>query len=121
MKLKRLVGTFRRIAAQQKTSSAENIIIQRELTRIDGELGAIRAELVSIKSKSPSSVGRLAAEISCAAEAALRQEGNFAPEPPVRGRAGGLARARHAWRCSDGTFMSNCEREAAIEECEHAE
>lgn len=37
---------------------------------------------------------------------------------PVRGRAGGLARARQAWRYSDGTFMSDSEKEAVIEESE---
>jgi hypothetical protein len=36
----------------------------------------------------------------------------------ARGRAGGLARARDAWRYSDGTFMPDREKETAIEEYE---
>jgi hypothetical protein len=36
-----------------------------------------------------------------------------APRP--RGRSGGIARARTAWRDSDGTFVSDSERQAAIE------
>ena len=41
--------------------------------------------------------------------------------PLPRGKAGGLARARVAWRYSDGTFMSESERDAAIEKFELAE
>ena len=41
--------------------------------------------------------------------------------PLPRGSAGGLARARIAWRYSDGTFMRESERAAAIEELELAE
>jgi len=44
------------------------------------------------------------------------------PLPPApRGRAGGLARAGTGWRYSDGTFMPDAERRAAIEEFELAE
>lgn len=43
-----------------------------------------------------------------------------APLPPVpRGRAGGLARSKMAWRYLDGTFMPESEKEAAyLEEYE---
>jgi len=41
--------------------------------------------------------------------------------PLPRGSAGGLARASIAWRYSDGTFMPESERAAAIEEFELAE
>jgi len=34
----------------------------------------------------------------------------------VRGRAGGLARSKEAWRYSDGTFMRDSEKYAAMEE-----
>lgn len=37
---------------------------------------------------------------------------------PPRGSKGGFARARNAWRYSDGTFMCETERQAAIEELE---
>jgi hypothetical protein len=33
--------------------------------------------------------------------------------PPPRGRAGGLARARSAWRYFDGTFMAESQKTAA--------
>jgi uncharacterized protein YpuA (DUF1002 family) len=41
--------------------------------------------------------------------------------PLPRGRAGGLAGAKTAWRYSDGTFMPEAERTMAIEEFELAE
>jgi hypothetical protein len=41
--------------------------------------------------------------------------------PLPRGVAGGLARTKNAWRYSNGTFMSDAERAAAIEEFEVAE
>jgi len=58
-----------------------------------------------------------------AAEAAIGQAiENFARAlhrpAPVRGRAGGLPRAREAWRCADGTFMADCDKEAVIAEHE---
>jgi hypothetical protein len=36
--------------------------------------------------------------------------------PLPRGKAGGLARVRDAWRYSDGTFMSENECRAVLEE-----
>jgi MTH538 TIR-like domain (DUF1863) len=40
-------------------------------------------------------------------------------QPPPRGRAGGVARAKTAWRYLDGTFMPESEKEAAsLDECE---
>lgn len=40
--------------------------------------------------------------------------------PPPRGRAGGRARARTAWRYLDGTFMPESEKDAVyLEEYEH--
>jgi hypothetical protein len=56
-------------------------------------------------------------DISEAIEKGLRARA--APLP--RGKAGGLARARSAWRYQDGTFMRESEREAAIEEWKLAE
>ena len=41
--------------------------------------------------------------------------------PLPRGKAGGIARARTAWRYLDGTFMPEAERAAAIEEFELAD
>lgn len=41
--------------------------------------------------------------------------------PLPRGKAGGLARARSAWRYPDGTYIPESEREAAIEQWELAE
>jgi hypothetical protein len=56
-------------------------------------------------------------DAAVAVEKGLR--GIAAPLP--RGKAGGIARARNAWRYLDGTFMPESEREAALEESELAE
>ena len=50
-------------------------------------------------------------EAAEAIEKGLR--GMVAPLP--RGKAGGIVRARSAWRYSDGTFMSEDERQTAVE------
>jgi hypothetical protein len=43
------------------------------------------------------------------------------PMPARRGQAGGLARARNAWRYADGTFMPEGERVTAIQDAALAE
>jgi hypothetical protein len=92
----------------------------RKLARLDAEIGATRAELKAARSPR---VEPLALEISRELEAAIGQEmENFARTTTlVRGRAGGLARAKNAWRYSDGTFMPNGAKEAVIEEYKLAE
>jgi len=114
-----------KLEADNSESSVKHAGIQREPERLDVELAVVRAELAAIRGGRSPWPGRMASEISDAAEAAIGQAiENFAralrrsPVAPTRGRAGGLARAREAWRYSDGTFMPNTERKAAIEECE---
>jgi hypothetical protein len=70
----------------------------------------------------------LTAHVAAAAQTALAIGGAMerfaeamrAPLPvPPRGRAGGLARAKSAWRYFDGTFMPDSEKEVAnVEEYE---
>jgi hypothetical protein len=67
----------------------------------------------------------LTAQIAAAAQvapivgAAIERFAEAMRAPLTRGRAGGLARARTAWRYFDGTFMPESEKEAAyLEEYE---
>jgi len=123
MKLQRWLQSRATLQAERTESSVKHADIQRELSRLEAELGAMRAELAALKSATASASPwpRLATEISSAAEAATSQgmvAGELSRPAPVRGRAGGLARARDAWRCSDGTFMPDYDKEAEIAEHE---
>ena len=62
-----------------------------------------------------------AAESALAVGTALEAFARAMRARPMRGRAGGLARARSAWRYADGAFAANSERDEAIEEFECAE
>ena len=142
MKLQRWLQGRAELQADRTESSTKDADIQRELKRFDAEFAAIRAEIAALKSVNSPGFGRLAKEVPGAPEAAVGEAmggrasdrtlttpavppmrwDNFArvvrTAAPVRGRAGGLAQARDAWRYSDGTFMSSGEREAAIAEQE---
>jgi hypothetical protein len=123
MKVKRWFRDSVRPETDNGESSAKHADIQRELDRFGAELGVVRAELAAIRGERSPWTARLASEISRAAEAAIGQAiENFARALRLSfvaracGRAGSLVRAREAWRCSDGTFMANSEKEAAYEE-----
>jgi hypothetical protein len=62
-----------------------------------------------------------AAQVAPVVGAAIERFAEAMRAPLPRGRAGGLARAKAAWRYSDGTFMPETERTMAIEEFELAE
>ena len=60
-----------------------------------------------------------AAQVAPTFGAAIERFAEAMRAPLPRGRAGGLARARTAWRYFDGTFMPESEKEAAyLEEYE---
>jgi hypothetical protein len=83
-------------------------------------LQRVENELIALK------LGRLFAELHVAIELAVRQGTQNAEAfekglraivaPLPRGKAGGLARARTAWRYSDGTFMAEVEKWEAYRE-----
>lgn len=78
-------------------------------TRVEGErqLRILATQIVG--------AAQVAPVIGCAVEKFADAMG--APLP--RGRSGGLARSRTAWRCSDGTFMPESAKfEASISEYE---
>lgn len=54
-----------------------------------------------------------AAQVAPVVGAAIERFAEAMRAPLPRGRAGGLARARTAWRYFDGTFMPESERKAA--------
>jgi hypothetical protein len=126
MRLRRWTRKLAKVEAPHGSSSAEQVSIQRELARLDMEVAAMRGEIAALKSAASPWPGRLATEISRAGQAAVGQAmDNFARalrrSAPVRGRAGGLACATGAWRYSDGTFMPDREKVAAIEHYEAQE
>ena len=57
-----------------------------------------------------------AAQVAPVIEAAIERFAQAMRAPLPRGRTGGLARARTAWRYFDGTFMPESEKEAAYAE-----
>ncbi len=91
--------------------------------RLENEQDVLRARLESERQ-----LRLLTAHIAAAAQAAPAigaaierfAEAMLAPLPsPPRGRAGGLARAKTAWRYFDGTFMPESEKDAVyLEEYE---
>jgi len=124
MRLQRWLQGRAKLQADRTESRTKDADIQRELSRLDAGLAAMRSDIATMKSVGSPWPGRLATEISHAGELAIGQAmDNFAralrrPAVPVRGRAGGLARAKDAWRCSDGTFMRDAEKDALIKEHE---
>lgn len=53
---------------------------------------------------------RLAVAEGCEAASALESGLRASVAPLARGKAGGFARARQAWRCADGTFVPESEK-----------
>jgi hypothetical protein len=107
----RLLETIQRLEAAHRARAdfESNDAVERIAVRVAEKLSRERAETLK--------AAALSADIGRAIEmfaAAMRRQ-----LPP--GVAGGRARARNAWRYSDGTFMPDGERAAAIEEFEIAE
>jgi hypothetical protein len=125
MKLHRWAKRFSKVEAEHASSSVDQATIQREIERLNAEVTEMRSEIAALKSAA--SPGHVATEIPHTEAATVDQakknsaRGLVVQPTPVRGRAGGKARARDAWRCLDGTFMSDRERMAVIEDLEHEE
>jgi len=102
--------------------------LQQRIQQLSAELAQVRASVPTLDG--PNLVARLAAGISraqakadreldcfllaihCAAETAA----TLSAQEARRGRGGGLARARTAWRYVDGTFMPESEKQKVYRE-----
>jgi|HubBroStandDraft_6_1064221.scaffolds.fasta_scaffold1158453_2 hypothetical protein len=110
-----VMALFRRYDCEQLVRATSDLAAR--VQRLENEQAVLRARLEGERQ-----LRLLTAHISAAAQmapaigAAIERFGEAmrAPLPvPPRGRAGGLARAKSAWRYIDGTFMPESEREAA--------
>ena len=127
--LREITSVLREQVQQLTTELAE--LRAQALTRDDPDaIAALAARVDEARLRSQRKLDRLLAGIHDAGEAALLLGAafeNFAANlraPGKRGWAGGIARARLAWRYSDGAFMPNDEakqlrEEFELEEYEH--
>lgn len=116
-----VMALFRRHDSEQLVRVTSDL--SARVQRLEVEQAALRARLDDERQ-----LRIVTAQIAAAAQAAPAigaaierfAEAMRAPLPLVpRGRAGGLARAKGAWRYLDGTFMPESEKEAAyLEEFE---
>src|SRR5215469_11442692 len=103
---------FRRTAWTSSDVLASDIIAR--LQRLEREQTHLRAQVEGDRR-----LRNLAAGISEAAQAiqaiglSINRFGAAMRRPIPRGRVGGLARARTAWRYSDGTFMPESVKDEA--------
>lgn len=113
-----VMALFRRYDSEQLVRATSDL--SARVQRLEVEHAALRARLEGERQ-----LRILTAQIAAAAQAAPAigaaierfAEAMRAPPPLVpRGRAGGLARAKHAWRYFDGTFMPESEKEAVYSE-----
>jgi len=118
-------------ATELKALRITTSALQERIQQLSAELAELRARIPTLDDSNL--VARLAACVSRAQATAGRQLDQFlagvhtAAETAAmlntqharRGRPGGLARARTAWRYFDGTFMPESEKKAAyLEEYE---
>jgi hypothetical protein len=110
-----VMALFRRYDSQQLVRATSDL--SARVQRLESEHAAMRARLEGERQ-----LRVLTAHIAAAAQAAPAigaaierfAEAMRAPVPvPPRGHSGGLARAKSAWRYSDGTFMPESEKSAA--------
>jgi hypothetical protein len=116
-----VMALFRRYDSEQLVRATSDL--SARVQRLELEHAALRARL-----EGESQLRIVTAQIAAAAQAAPAigaaierfAEAMRAPLPLVpRGRAGGLARAKSAWRYFDGTFRPESEKDAAyLEEYE---
>ena len=120
-----------RVLQRSRDSRSHTSALQRRICELEAEIAVLRKpsdELIDRLRRTirlaDTSLTRLITEVSGTADSALsigRAVEGFASAMRARtprGRAGGLARAQTAWRYSDGTFMPQRARAAAIEELE---
>lgn len=106
---------FRRYDSEQLVRATSDLTAR--VQRLELEHAALRARLEGERQ-----LRILAAHIASAAQAApvigaaIERFAQAMRAPLPRGRTGGLARARTAWRYFDGTFMPESEKEAAYAE-----
>ena len=116
-----VMALFRRYDSQQLVRATSDLTAR--VQRLETEHAALRARLEGERQ-----LRIMTAHIVAAAQAATAigfaierfAEAMRSPLPPrPRGRAGGLARAKSAWRYFDGTFMPESEKQTAyVEEYE---
>ncbi len=120
-----------RLLQRSPDSRSLTSALQRRIDELEAEIAILREPSDEMTDRLRQTVRladmcltRLIAQVALAADSALsvgRAVEGFASAMrarPARGRAGGLARARTAWRYSDGTFMPESERAATVEELE---
>lgn len=106
---------FRRIDADELRRTASELL--ERVQRLESEQADLRARI-----EGDGQLRLLIANITVAAQlapeigAAMERFAEAMRSPLPRGRAGGLARARFAWRHADGTFMRESEKNAAYRE-----
>jgi hypothetical protein len=107
--------------------------LERRIQQLSAELAELRAHVPRLDD--PNLVARLATQVGraqakadraldrflVAIQSAAETAASLRIEQDRRGRAGGLARAKTAWRYLDGTFLSEAERHANIEAFEFEE
>ncbi len=108
------MALFRRYDREQLVRATSDLAAR--VQRLETEHGALRARLEGERQFRLFTVNvAAAAQAAPAIGAAIEQfaQAMRAPlTPPPRGSAGGLARARSAWRYFNGTFMPDSEKEA---------
>jgi hypothetical protein len=98
-------------ASNRRRSDRATSDLLNRIQRLEREQAELRARL-----QSEHQLRSLAAQIVAAAQAApvigeaFEKFAQAMRAPTPRGRAGGLARARGAWRCIDGTFMAESDK-----------
>ena len=113
-----VMALFRRYDSEQLVRATSDLAAR--VQRLETEHAALRARLEGDRQLRVFMTHIVAAaQVAPAVGAAIERFAEAMRAPLPRGRAGGLARARCAWRYFDGTFMPESEKEAAyIEEYE---
>jgi len=103
--------------SDRRTSDHATSDLLERIQRLEREHGELRARLESerqLRILAAQIVG--AAQIAPVIGGAVEKFAEAMRAPPPRGRAGGRARARSAWRYFDGTFMPESEKFEAYRE-----
>jgi hypothetical protein len=121
-------GMFFTHGTELKALRVTTSTLERRIQQISAELAELRTRVPTLDD--PNLVARLAVRVSRAQAKSERELDRFLLEihsaaetatslrvkQDRRGRAGGLARSRNAWRYSDGTFMAESERQEIYRE-----
>jgi len=108
---------FRRHIRDELVRTTNDLLAR--VQRLEEGQAEIRARLAERQLQVFTANLAAAAQVAPEIGAAIERFAEAMRAPLVRGRVGGLARARAAWRYFDGTFMPESEKEAAyLEEYE---